>query len=121
MIAIVNDELSRDVAAKFEPQSHAFFMMKAAALMRDLLPVLDWLGTHKDFPLTIDAIRSAFELPWLRALVTQHLVLLQDRRSGEYRRFCVAREMPFDLWTPIREYVATNPNGDQAERQHQFL
>jgi len=121
MIATVNDELSRDVSAEAAPQSNAFFMMKATALMRDLLPVLDWLGTHKDFPLTIDAIRSAFELPWLRALATQHLVLLQDRRSGEYRRFCVAGEMPFELFAPIGEYVAMVPEGDQAERQHQFL
>jgi intracellular multiplication protein IcmO len=132
MIATVNDVLSHDVGDEAGSRSDAVFRLRAAGLMRSLLPVLDWLGTYKDFPLTIDAIRSAFEWQWVRALARQRLVLLQDRRSGDYREFCVAAEMPLALLLPVRDYLAeverivvmsgsAAPDDHEGERQHQLL
>jgi intracellular multiplication protein IcmO len=118
IIAAVRNELSRDVATEAGSRSDWFFMVRAEGLMRSLLPALDWLGTHKDYPLTADTIRSAFEWPWIRSLVTQRLVLLQDRRSGDFREFCVAHDMPVELLVAVRGYVGTAPDGDEAERQH---
>ena len=132
MIATVNDALSRDVADENGSRSDAVFRLRAEGLMRNLLPVLDWLGTYKGFPLTIDTIRSAFEWPWVRALARQQLVLLQDRRSGEYCDFCLAVEMPLALLLPVRDYVKEvesievmgdggASDGQVAERQHHLL
>jgi intracellular multiplication protein IcmO len=121
IIAAVRNELSRDVATEAGSRSDWFFMVRAEGLMRSLLPALDWLGTHKDYPLTIDTIRNAFELPWLRALATRQLVLLQDRGSGAFRKFCDADDMPLELLMVVRGYVGMVPDGDEAERQHQFV
>lgn len=132
MVATVNDALSRDAAEEAGSRSDAVFRLRAAGLMRRLLPVIDWLGTYKDFSLTIDTIRGAFEWPWVRALARQRLALLQDWRSSEYREFCDAAEMPLSLLLPVRDYVteleriSVISGGDasddhEGERQHQLL
>jgi hypothetical protein len=132
MIATVDAVLSHELAEESGSRSDVVFCRRAAHLKRGLLPVLDWLGTHKDFPLTIDTIRSAFELPWLCTLSKHRLVLLVHHRSGESRAFCSAHEMPAPLLVPLQHYVAelesvTVVGGQQVsgepeqERQHRFV
>jgi hypothetical protein len=132
MIATVNDVLSREIGEEIGSRCDVVFREGAAKLTRTLLPALDWLGTHKDFPLNIDAIRSAFELSWLHSLVGRRIVLLQDRRSGESREFCSARDMPPAMLVPLQQCVAelrsmaigrgNQASGDLEEvRQHDFV
>jgi hypothetical protein len=132
MIATVDDVLSREFCEEIGARSDVVFRERAAKLMRSLLPALDWLGTHKDFPLNIDAIRSAFELPWLRSLERRRIVLLEDRRSGVSREFCSARDIPPGMLAPLQQYLAelesmvlvrgNQASGDVEEvRQHGFV
>lgn len=130
MIATVDDALSREIVQEIGSRGDVVFRARAECLLRSLLPVLDWLGMRKDFPLTIDTIRSAFELPWLRSLTERRTVLLLDRRSGESRAFCSAYDMPSAMLVPLQQYVAElesmmmvcgQQSADEPERQHGFV
>lgn len=131
-IETVEEVLSQDIRESNCALSDVMFRERAACLLRHLLPALDWLGAHKDFPLNIDTIRGAFEWPWLCLLAEQRIVLLQDRRSGESRKFCTAWDMPRPLLVPLQRYVAEVARvivvrGEhiaeeaEPERQHRFV
>lgn len=105
-IETVAEFLSHDIREPAHAGPDVMFRKRAACLLQHLLPVLDWLGTHKGFPLNIDTIRCAFEWPWLRSLTDRRIVLLQDRRSGEPRQFCSTRDIPRPILVPLERYVA---------------
>lgn len=105
-IVNVAEALSRDLRSPKFGEGDTLFRERAACLLRDVVPALDWLARYKDFPTTIDTVRSAFEWRWIRTLATRRLVLLQDRRSGDYRAFCAVWDMPARLLAPFQRYVA---------------
>ncbi len=130
-IVTLAEVLSRDLRKPNCAGSDVVFRERAAWLLRDLLPVLEWLGTHKDYPLNIDTIRGAFEWSWLCSLAEQYIVLLQDRGSGASREFCTVWDMPTPLLAPLQRYVAEvasvvvvrgqHPADEtEQERQHCF-
>jgi len=107
------------------------FRERAAVLLQDLLPVLDWLGTHRAFPLNVDTIRGAFEWTWLCSLAELHVVLLQDRGSGAWKELCTMLDVPEPLLAPLQRYVSemtraaiagsqSTADGTEPERLHRF-
>jgi len=106
IIATVAKVLASDLNNPERVGTDVVFRERAAVLLQDLLPVLDWLGTHRAFPLNIDTIRCAFEWTWLCSLAELHVVLLQDRGSGAWKEFCAVLDMPESLLAPLQSYVS---------------
>lgn len=120
IVSTVAVVLASDLRSPERGGTDVVFRERAAGLLRDLPPVLDWLGTHRNYPLNIDTICGAFEWSWLCSLAELNVVMLQDRGSENWKEFCAGSDMPDSLLAPLQRYVSEVARacfaGDQSAR-----
>ncbi len=109
------EKLFADQVRRLSPRfNNPVWRGRAVALVGCVAPALVWLRDHKGIKLDFEAVRFATDLRWITKAAFEGIVLLRDPDSGDVTDLDVRGELPDNVVSPLRCYLAEIPGYDLA-------